>query len=151
MLDSGGAPSFGKDDTMKLDRYQEQHTELHDQVKELHRHLQALPFEAAGARQSLVTLVAKLNIHLAFEDQALYPTLLKHLNATVQLKTRAYLEEVGGLKAALTAHLQRWLSTQRVLAEPQVFRTETLVFLQALERRLQAEEQDFYPLLERLA
>ena len=32
-----------------------------------------------AARKSLVTLGARLNIHLAFEDQALYPSLLGDL------------------------------------------------------------------------
>ncbi|NTV73604.1 MAG: hypothetical protein HGA66_05300 [Holophaga sp.] len=45
----------------------------------------------------------------------------------------------------MTAHLKRWLATTGVLAEPEAFRTGTLGFLRALERRLQAEDQDFYP------
>ena len=138
---------------MNLDRYHIQHSEIHHQLEELRRCPEAGPaaYDAAAARLSLVTLAAKLNIHLAFEDQALYPPLLKHPNQAVQAKTREYLVEVGGLKAALTGHMLRWLSTQRVLDDAQRFHRETMDLLQALERRLRGEDLDFYPLLERLA
>ena len=138
---------------MNLDRYHEQHAGIHGQLQDLHQRLapEALAADPAAARQSLVTLGAKLNIHLAFEDQALYPPLLGNLNPAIQTKTRAYMSEMGGLKENLGNHLKRWLSIQRVKQEPQTFRKETLELTQALERRLQAEDQDFYPMLERLA
>jgi len=140
-----------KGTTMNLDRYHEHHAEIHGLLGDLHRRLQPGSFDALGARQLLVTLGARLNIHLAFEDRALYPTLLKSPDAAVREKTLAYMGEVGGLKEAMGAHLKRWLSTTGVLAEPEAFRTGTLGFLRALERRLQAEDQDFYPFIEKLA
>lgn len=138
---------------MKLDRYLEQHLEIHQQVDALKTLLERAgsTFDPAAARKGLVTLGAKLNIHLAFEDQALYPPLLKHQNQLVQTKVREYMGEVGGLKGALAGHLQAWMSTQRVEGEPERFRSETKALLGALDRRLQAEDHEFYPLLERLA
>lgn len=141
---SGKAP-------MNLDRYVEHHTEIHGLLEDLHHRLQPGSFDALGARQLLVTLGARLNIHLAFEDRALHPTLLKSPDAAVREKTLAYMGEVGGLKDAMTAHLKRWLATTEVLADPETFRTSTLDVLRSLERRLQAEDQDFYPFIERLA
>jgi len=138
---------------MNLNRYHEQHAEIHGQLKDLHQRLEpaTLAADPGAARQSLVTLGAKLNIHLAFEDLALYPPLLKNPDPAVQTKTRTYMDEMGGLKEALSSHLRRWLNLQRVQAEPQAFRDETLELSQALERRLRAEDGDFYPMLERLA
>jgi hemerythrin-like domain-containing protein len=138
---------------MKLDRYLEQHTEIHRQLATLKDQLQGAGsrFDPGAARQGLVTLGAKLNIHLAFEDQALYPPLLNHQDQLVRSKVREYMAEVGGLKGALAGHLKAWLSTRQVEAEPEKFRSETRTFLEALERRLRAEDQEFYPLLERLA
>lgn len=134
---------------MKLDRYLEQHLEIHGQLATLHALLAGA--DPAAARQALVTLAAKLNIHLAFEDLALYPPLLKHQNMLVQRKVLEYMAEVGGLKQALAAHVGAWPSTQVVEAAPEQFRRETQAFLGALERRLHAEDHEFYPLLERLA
>ena len=138
---------------MNLDRYHEQHVGIHGQLQDLHQRLapEALAADPGAARQSLVTRGAKLSIHLAFEDQALYPPLLGNQNPTIQTKARAYMSEMGGLKETLTSHMKRWLSLQRVQQDPQNFRQETLELTQALERRLQAEDQDFYPMLERLA
>ncbi|BDU72961.1 hemerythrin domain-containing protein [Mesoterricola silvestris] len=136
-----------KGTTMNLDRYQEHHAEIHGLLEDLNRRLQPGAFDALGARQLMVTLGARLNIHLAFEDRALYPTLLGSPDAAVREKTTAYMNEVGGLKEALTAHLKRWLSTTEVLAAPEPFRVQTLDFLRALERRLRAEDQDFYPFI----
>lgn len=54
---------------MNLGRYHEQHAELHLQLKELRQRTEggALTTDPEAARQSLVALGAKLNIHLAFE------------------------------------------------------------------------------------
>lgn len=138
---------------MNLDRYHEQHADIRQQVKDLQQRIEpeALAADPGAARQSLVTLGARLNIHLAFEDTALYPTVLKHPDPRVQQRTRQYMEEMGGIKAALKEHLQRWLSTGRVQAEAPTFRKETLAILQALGTRLEAEDRDFYPMLETLA
>ena len=138
---------------MNLERYHDQHAGIQNQLQDLHQRLapEALAGNPAAARQSLVTLGAKLNIHLAFEDQALYPPLLAHPNLAVQTKTRAYMTEMGGLKESLGSHMKRWVSLQRVEEEPLTFRKETLELAQALERRLQAEDREFYPMLERLA
>lgn len=138
---------------MNLDRYHEQHADIRQQVKDLRQRIEpkALAADPAGARQSLVTLGARLNIHLAFEDTALYPTVLRHQDAQVQRKTRRYMEEMGGIKAALKAHLQAWLSAQRLQAEGEAFRRETLALLEAIQARLEAEDRDFYPMLEAVA
>lgn len=138
---------------MNLDRYHQMHSEIRAQASDLRGKLQApgAAFDAAGARQSFVSLAAKLNIHLAFEDRALYPPLLDHAEPGVRSKAKAYLDEVGGLKASLAAHLERWLSSTKVQEEPEAFRRETTDLLAALDRRLQAEDGDFYPTLERLA
>lgn len=138
---------------MNLNRYHEQHADIHAQLRDLHQRLEpaALAGNPDGARQSLVAFGAKLNIHLAFEDQVLYPPLLKHADPAVQAKARRFMEEMGGLKRALGDHLQRWISLQAVQGELQRFDQETRGLLQALERRLAAEEGDFYPMLEALA
>lgn len=138
---------------MNLSRYHEQHSGIHSQLADLKRRLEPAAFAAdpAQARQSLVTLAARLNIHLAFEDKALYPPLLGNADPAVQSLTRRYMDEMGGLKEALAAHLKRWLTLQKVQDEPGTFQDETRSLLQALERRLAAEDQEFYPALERLA
>lgn len=138
---------------MNLDRYHEQHVDIRRQAEDLRRRILApsLSADPGAARQSLVSLGARLNIHLAFEDKALYPTVLKHQDPRVQQRTRAYMEEMGGIKATLKAHLGRWISTERVGAEPEAFRRETLALLEALQNRLEAEDRDFYPMLEPLA
>ncbi len=138
---------------MNLDRYHEQHREIRGQMQDLHRLLEpaAMAADPVAARRALVSLGAKLNIHLAFEDAALYPPLLKSPDRLVQEKARQYMTDMGGIKAALKAHLQRWVSTQRVEADPAAFRTETLAVFTALQRRLEAEDREFYPLVERQA
>lgn len=137
---------------MNLDRYHEQHSDIRQQVKELHQRIEpsALAADPAAAWQSLVALGARVNIHLAFEDTALYPTVLKVRDAQVQRKTRQYIDDMGGIKAALAGHMQKWLSTQRIQADAPAFRQETLTVLGALQTRLEAEDRVFYPMLEAL-
>lgn len=138
---------------MNLGRYHEQHADIRQQADELQRRIEPARFvmDPGAARQALVTLGARLSIHLAFEDTALYPTVLRHPGAQVQRRTRQYMDEMGGIKAALKAHLQAWASTQRVQAEGEAFRRETQAILKALQARLDAEDRDFYPMLEALA
>lgn len=136
---------------MNLERYHEQHREIRGQMQDLHRLLgsAAMAADPVAARRALVSLGAKLNIHLAFEDAALYPPLLQSQDRRVQEKARQYMTDMGGIKATLKGHLQRWVSTQRVEADPEGFRTETLAVFDALQRRLDAEDREFYPLVER--
>jgi hemerythrin-like domain-containing protein len=135
------------EDSMNIDRFMEQHREIRAMLEGLLRHLGPGNPDLMAARQSLVSLAAVLNIHLTLEDQALYPTLLKHPEPKVQAKAKAFMEEMGGLKIALTGHLQRWTATERVKAEPASFQRETLDLVKVLKRRLDAEDGELYPML----
>lgn len=138
---------------MNLDRYHEHHADLRDQVQTLRRLLAPGSLEAdpEAARRALVTLVARLNIHLAFEDTALYPPLLGHAEPRLRAESQRYLDGIGPVRTRVKAHLDQWLTSARVAAEPTAFRRETLALLDALQARLEAEDREFYPLLERLA
>ena len=59
---------------MNLGRYHEQHADIRQQADELQRRIEPARFvmDPGAARQALVTLGARLSIHLAFEDTALY-------------------------------------------------------------------------------
>lgn len=138
---------------MNLDRYHEHHADLAAQAQELRRRCApgSLEREPEAARKALVTLVARLNIHLAFEDTALYPPLLGHAEPRLRAESRRYLDGIAPIRAAVKAHLDRWLDPARVAAAPEAFRRETGAVLDTLQERLRSEDLDFYPLLERLA
>lgn len=110
----------------------------------------ALAQDASAVRTLLSGLAGKLNVHLAMEDKALYPQLLQHKDPAVQAKAKAFMEEMGGIKAAFSGYLGKYPSAQAIQAASQGFVTDTEAVIKVLAKRIQAEDSDLYELVDRL-
>ena len=136
----------------RTDKYREQHRDLEAVVSQIVPLLQegTLAEDASQVRSLLSQLAGKLNVHLAMEDSALYPSLVKHPKPEVQAKAKAFIEEMGGIKHAFGGYLAHWPSAPAIQAAPKDFIKETSALAGALAKRIQSEDNDLYAMVDRL-
>lgn len=133
-------------------RFREQHTELMALAGEIAAMLDParVKGEPEKIRHLLSQLAGKLKIHLAVEDNALYPTLLAHPSPEIQAKAKAFVDEMGGIKQAFMAYLDKYPSPRELEASPEAFVRDTRGLFAVLEKRIHAEDTDLYQVLDAL-
>lgn len=131
--------------------------EQHDRILEVSQQMtqrlaSAEPAEskAVALRKLLSTLVGKLTIHLAMEDESMYPLLLKHPDARLSQLGRRYMDEMGGLSKEVRSYADRWPSAVQIQRDLPRFSEETSRVLQALHERVGRENDELYPLIDLL-
>lgn len=105
--------------------------------------------DAALVRRELSTLVGTLTVHLAVEDEAVYPRLIGHSDQDVRDLAKRFVDEMGDLRAQLSAYTQRWPTAGAIQMDPSAFTDETRALLEALRARIVAEDDQLYPLVDR--
>ncbi|HWI26605.1 MAG TPA: hemerythrin domain-containing protein [Stellaceae bacterium] len=129
--------------------FRKQHVELIELVKSVEDQLKPeIVAQAAGEiRQKLSRLFGKLSLHLAMEDNSLYPRCQKHADANVQGVAKRFAEEMTGVKPAVEAFAREWSETQ-IKAEPARFSAEAKRLFGVLADRIRRENTEFYALLD---
>jgi hypothetical protein len=130
------------------DKFRQQHEEILDMVGELNQKLKAKA-EAQEMRGVLSNLAGKLNFHLAMEDKALYPRLMKQDAGASAVATR-FMEEMGGLGAVFMTYNNKW-QVSAIRADPAGFASETRQVFVALGKRIARENAELYPLADKTA
>jgi len=97
-------------------------------------------------RRSLSRLMGKLGVHLAIEDDYLYPRLKGHGNAVVRNTAIRFEAEMSGLKPAFQSFKEKW-SSEAISQDPRTFRAELSVLFAALGHRVERENSLLYPYL----
>ena len=135
------------------DTFRNQHGKLVKIVQEITAQLddKKLAVNAAPTHNLLSSLAGVLKIHLAAEDQALYPKLISHNDAKIKNLAKQYVTEMGGIKSAFEAYQQRWSSPQKIQANPATFVQETRGVFDVLAKRIYKEDNELYPLLDKAA
>jgi hemerythrin-like domain-containing protein len=98
----------------------------------------------------LARLTGILRIHLALEDEILYPALRKSPDRAVAEIGERYWREMGGLADTFLNFVDRWKRADTLLAEQSRFRTEAAEVFKALGDRIAMEHREVYPLAERI-
>ncbi|HNQ91653.1 MAG TPA: hemerythrin domain-containing protein [Alphaproteobacteria bacterium] len=97
-------------------------------------------------RSLLSTLLGKLTIHLAMEDKNLYPKAEASGDTDLAKMSVKLRTEMSGLADAVVSYGKKWPSGSAIAANQAAFITETKGVFDALAKRIQVEERDFYPL-----
>lgn len=99
----------------------------------------------------LARLTGILRIHLALEDEILYPALRKSSNPrTAEIGERAW-REMGGLADVFLDFVDRWKRADVLLAEQDRFRSESDAVFRALVQRIEMEHREVYPIAAQIA
>jgi iron-sulfur cluster repair protein YtfE (RIC family) len=131
-------------------KFREQHAEILVIAKKVDAAMAKLPDAAAQVRTELTALAAKVNVHLAMEDEALYPRLLAHTDPKVRNLAKKFTDEMSGIKAAFHKYIATW-TEQAIRGDAKSFVAASKSLFAALAQRIQRENTELYPLLDKSA
>ena len=131
--------------------YRKQHGELLELAGQIGGCLnaEALKVDAGAVSQLLSSLAGKLNVHLAMEDNALYPRLMKSADTEVVATAQQYTEEMGGIKKVFGAYVNQWNNVAAIQTSPDEFITQTKDLFGALAQRIEKENTILYPMADK--
>ncbi|MDN5326448.1 MAG: hypothetical protein PWP41_1144 [Moorella sp. (in: firmicutes)] len=123
----------------------------HKEILDLFARIEGMAAENIAGRSfeilmKLGELSGKVKIHLAQEDQVLYPALLKHKEQQVRETAQRFMQEMGGLSEAFNQFKRRYATTAAIKENPRQFLADIKTITVALTRRIRAEEEELYPL-----
>ena len=133
-----------------LAQLRNEHAELVRIVKDLE---QLIAGDTPPPSLSLFEVRRKLSgtliAHLKAEDWVLYPPLLSSPDAKIAETARQFVDEMGGLAQAFTVYGERWDALSIESDWPR-YQKESRGIIDALTKRIVRENQELYPLLERI-
>jgi hemerythrin-like domain-containing protein len=132
------------------DKFRQQHAEIIEIVRRMEPMLNpaTLAAGAAEARAVLSTLLGKLSIHLAMEDDSLYPRIEKHADAAVRDAAKKFATEISAVKPAVHSFGRKWTEIE-IRANAAAFCAEAKKLFTLLGDRIQRENTQFYPLIDK--
>ena len=94
---------------MNIDKFKHQHLDILRSI-DLLRQLthDGVERNAAEIAQRIVAMSSTIKLHLAVEDQALYPALQRSGNASLARMGRQYQSDMGPIASAYDAFARRW-------------------------------------------
>lgn len=134
---------------MRIDKFKHQHVDILQRVAALRELTRAgVAANAQAIAEGIIGMSAVIKLHLAVEDQALYPALQRSGDAALARMGRQYQDEMGPLAQAYEAFARRWNTAQRLQGDPEGFRADANDVLRRLHERMQRENREFYPRIE---
>ncbi len=134
----------------RLDNFKRQHREIGELVNDIITMLSQdlLVQDPTKVRTLLSTLSGKLMMHLAMEDQFLYPSLMENSNNQIKTTAARFSTEMGDLVKVFKDYSDKWLNPSTIKANPEAFIKESHDIFLALRRRIEREDRELYPLVD---
>ena len=134
---------------MNIDKFKHQHVSILGSIATLRRLAHAgVAHNAPEIARLVVAMSSTIKLHLAVEDQVLYPALQRGDNPDLARLGRQYQSEMASIASAYDAFARRWNTAENVRRNAQGFRDEANVVLRRVFERMQREDHDFYPRIE---
>lgn len=127
------------------------HKELLEIAGEISRSLrpEVVGKDAQGVRMLLSKLSGKLSIHLAMEDNSLYPRLLSHKDPTIKGTADRFIAEMGNIKTVYLEYTKKWSDNAVIQQGCNDFIKETKAVFGALAKRMEKEDKELYNLVDK--
>ncbi|RIK97908.1 MAG: hemerythrin [Burkholderiales bacterium] len=137
---------------MNIDRFKHDHERILEGIAAL-RALShdGIAENAAEIARRIVAMSSVIKLHLSAEDRVLYPELQASGNRTLAMLGWQFQQEMNSIAAAYVEFARRWNTPERVHGDPAGFRLDANRVLKAVHERMQRENRDFYPVIERHA
>jgi len=134
---------------MNIDKFKHQHVDILECIAALRKATQAgIDENAAEIARLIVSMSSTIKLHLAVEDQFLYPALQSVGNAALSRMGKKFQEEMGAIASAYMGFAGRWNQAANVAADPEGFRSHANTVLKVIYGRMQKENTVFYPAIE---
>lgn len=135
---------------MDIDRFKQHHVDILKGIATLRRLAHGgVVDHAMDIARELGALSSLVQLHLAIEDRILYPSLQKGGDAQLAAMGKAYQEDMKGIAHAYISFSRKWGLAAALAKAPEDFRNEANSVLKALHARMQRENTEFYPAIER--
>ncbi|WP_342616239.1 hemerythrin domain-containing protein [Rhodoferax sp. GW822-FHT02A01] len=136
---------------MNIDKFKHQHQDIIGNIAALRKASQAGVREnAAEIARLIISMSSTIKLHLAVEDQVLYPALRNGNNGVLAQMGKKFQDEMGAIASAYMGFAERWNQASRVSADPEGFRADANTVLKTVHARMQKENTVFYPAIEAL-
>lgn len=134
----------------KTETYRQHHQELRAIAARIEAVLDPHSVAADPTAVSAIVreLFGKFSVHLAIEDNSLYPRAKATADATLRAVVHRFEAEMGDLGQRFDAYRQAWPGPLAIGRAPDRFATETRAVLQALKERVGREESQLYDLID---
>lgn len=133
-------------------KYRDQHQELLEFATKISSYLNvaAIEKDADEISKQLNFLTGKLKMHLAIEDEFLYPTLKKHSDNNVQAMTEKFIHEMGGIAKAFMDYRAKWPTPTKIKENSKDFIKDTEAVFKVLKDRIDRENNQLYALADKV-
>lgn len=129
------------------------HAELLQMIAGMSKMLdeQKLGQDDSEMRAGLSGFSGKLLVHLSMEDESLYPVLVGYgKDPSVEATATKFINEMGYLRGAFEAYLNKWLAAKAIQRNPADFVQETKSLFSAISGRIDKEERELYAMVDKL-
>lgn len=137
---------------MNIDKFKHQHEDILADITALRQLVHGgIESNAERIAARIIAMSGNIKLHLAVEDNVLYPALADCGDATLARMSNLYQREMNGIVAGYMAFATTWNSAAHLLAAPEKFRAEANGVLRRVYERIKKEDLEFYPAAEALA
>ncbi|HHU73756.1 MAG TPA: hemerythrin domain-containing protein [Clostridiales bacterium] len=135
---------------MNLNNYLEQHKRVEAEITTIKSLLKIDDIEenAGEMARHISTLAGIIKIHLSMEDKYLYPGLQDSEDEGVKELAIDYQNEMGDLAEKFVLYKDKYNTKTKILLNQSSLNQDTTDILQAIEKRLQREEDELYKFIE---
>ncbi|MBJ8677739.1 MULTISPECIES: hemerythrin domain-containing protein [Citrobacter] len=136
---------------MNIDKMKNQHVEIFEKISFLRKLSQAgVSSNAQEIAIVIVSMSAIIKTHLSAEDQFLYPHIEQDGNSALRQVSSKFQREMTDIVSDYDVFSRRWNIASKLIGNDEAFRRDANTVLRKVFERMQKENKDFYPLVERM-
>ena len=136
---------------MNIEKFKHQHADILACIDALRKASQAGVSEnAEEIARLIISMSSTIKLHLAVEDQVLYPALRNGNNAVLARMGQKFQDEMAAIASAYMVFAERWNQASALARDPEGFRLDANTVLKTVHARMQKENTVFYPAIEAL-
>jgi hemerythrin-like domain-containing protein len=138
---------------MTTDRCRSQHAMITLTLMELERDVCSSDLfrDAGSVRATLEELEVMLSVHLAVEENVVYPQVLKSADPAMRATIEAFVAEMRSISELVKAYMRRWLEGGAIEAAAGEFVVQSQKMTKLLRLRIRRENLELLPAADRLS
>lgn len=136
---------------MNIDKFKQQHIDIIKCISDLRMlSRNGVSENAAEISQLIISMSSMIRLHLAVEDNTLYPALKASDNSPLAKMGEKFQDEMGSIASAYLSFARKWNTAANLRQNPEGFRADANNVLKLLYDRMRQEDVEFYPAIEAL-
>ena len=134
----------------QFDQMKDAHKSVYKAMKDTEAMLNDIEGNAMQIAQNISRLAGTLKVHLSSEDRYLYPSLMESDKSNLKNMADKYQKEMGGLSQEFMAFKDKYNTSSKLKSNIAEAKEEITAIFRKIEKRIQKEDQELYPLAEKV-